>query len=378
MKQAINHRTGKPCIDVDFSLAIHNRTGKYFIGRDVIALLGDRVGSVYYGPIALPRPPTGLFGRVLGRIQHWQVTGRAGGGHLHLPPRRRGPAPLLHLDPFTVPTASLRPCDAVLCHDIGPLTHPDLFDPVISAVYHGIYAEIADVGPHIVFVSRASRDAFMARFPDARPSSARVIYPALRVEMSEVEATPLGGLVEPFLLTVGSIGSRKNQARCIVAFELSGLAAKGVRYVLCGGPEPGFDEVADLAARVSGVHLLPYVSDGELAWLYRHAIGFVLASLLEGFGIPVAEAIARGLVPIVTREGVLDEVAGPGALRVDALDEADIAAAMTRLCTMGDEERGSRRVELRASIDRFGFESFARKWLALSDDMLATRMQSAS
>ncbi len=378
MTRAIDHRAESSRIDVDFSLAIHNRTGKYFIGRDVIALLGDKIGSVYYGPLALSRPPTGLFGRVLGRIQHWQVTGRSAGGHVRWPLRHRGPAPLLHLDPFTVPTARLHSYDAVLCHDIGPLTHPDLFDPVVCAAYREIYAEIAEVGPHIVFVSQSSHDAFLSRFPAVRPSSARVIYPALRIEMSEGEAVPLRGLARPFLLTVGSIGARKNQARCIAAFERSGLAAKGVRYVLCGGPEPGFDEVVDLADRTLGVELLPYVSDGELAWLYRNATGFVLASLLEGFGIPVAEAIARGLVPIVTRDGVLDEVAGPGAVRVDALDEPAIADAMLHLWSMGDEERGRRRAALEASIDRFRYDTFAREWSALPGDMLATRLKSAS
>jgi glycosyltransferase involved in cell wall biosynthesis len=360
-------------IDVDFSLAIHNRTGKYFIGRDVLTVLGDDVGAVYYGSLVLDGPPSGLFGRALGRLQHWQVMGRTGQGGIRLPQRRRGPAPLLHLDPFTVPTTPLRPYDAVLCHDIGPLTHPELFDAPICAAYRAIYAEIANVGPHMIFVSQSSQDAFMEHFPSARPTSARVIYPALRIEIGDAAPTPVPGLAGPFLLTVGSIGARKNQARCIAAFDRSGLAAQGVRYVLCGGPEPGFDDVAERAAETPGVLLLPYVTDRELAWLYRHASGFVLASLLEGFGIPVAEAIARGLVPVVSRGGVLEEVAGPGALDVDPLDEAEIAAAMMQVSGMGREEQSRRRAELEASIERFRFEAFARGWSELPADMLATR-----
>ena len=357
-------------MDVDFTLAIHNRTGKYFIGRDVIALLGDDVGTVYYGSVPLRRPPGGIPGKVLGRVQRWQVMSRVEPHRLRWPRRPRHARPLLHLDPFTVPTVALHPSDAVLCHDIGPLTHPELFEPRVCAAYEAIYAEIADVGPHVVFVSKASEDAFHGHYPGSRLSSSRVIYPALRADITDVATAAVARLADsPYLLTVGSIGARKNQARCITAFAASGLADRGFRYVVCGGEEPGFAEVAALAGRTAGVELLPYVSDAELAWLYRNALGLVLPSLLEGFGIPVAEAIAHGLVPMVSRDGVLDEVAGPGALRVDPHDEAQIAEAMVELCTMDDEQRKPRLQLLEQSIRRFDTDSFRRGWSALFTEL---------
>jgi glycosyltransferase involved in cell wall biosynthesis len=356
-------------IDVDFSLAIHNRTGKYFIGRDVMALLGPRLGAVYYGALAMHAPPVGLFGRVLGRLQLWQIrssTGQRKRGFL----RRRSVAPLLHLDPFTVPTATLRRQDAVLCHDIGPLTHPDLFSPGVGAIYRAIYQEIAAVGPHLAFVSETTKLVFDRLFPDADPASTRVIYPMLRLEVRG-GGTPLSAIAgNPFLLTVGCIGSRKNQQRCIEAFERSGLARAGVIFVICGGPEPGADAVARRATATAGVHLLPYVTDGQLAWLYANALGFVLASLVEGFGIPVAEAIAAGLVPIVSRDSVLEEVAGPAALTVNPTDIDDIAQAMRRLCAMDDAEKRRRQGELGASIARFNPDEFASGWNSLFGDMI--------
>ncbi len=356
-------------VDVDFSLAIHNRTGKYFIGRDVIAVLAENVGCVYYGPLPLHRAPVGLGGRLLGRLQRWQVMSRIEPRRARWPRRPRNSRPLIHLDPFTVPTTDLREYDVVVCHDIGPLTHPELFDPGVCAAYHAIYAHIARVGPHAVFVSKASEEEFHSYFPGARLASSRVIYPALRVEIAHIDTPVDDHAAAPYLLTVGSIGARKNQLRCIAAFAASGLADRGFRYVVCGGEEPGFGEVAQLAARTPGVDLRAYVSDLELATLYRNARGFVLASLLEGFGIPVAEAIAHGLVPAVSSGGVLDEVAGPGAVRLDPLDERQIADAMVQLCDMDELERQARRRLLADAVSRFDVESFARGWKLLAEDV---------
>lgn len=359
-------------VDVDFSLAIHNRTGKYFIGEELFALPGLPLGDIFYWRRAAKAPPSGLTGRIIGRLQHWQVKGRTLGGPFALIPRRQPTRPLLHLDPFTVPTTQLQRRDAVLCHDLGPLTHAELFDAEVASIYRPIYDEIAAVGPHLIFVSEASREAFSTLYPLARPRTTRVIYPPMReAATSAIAEQPVSGVATPFLLTVGSIGTRKNQVRTIAAYGRSGLAEQGVALVLCGGEEPGADAVRAAAEATPGVRLLPYVSDAELSWLYGHARGFVLMSLLEGFGMPVAEAVRRGLVPLLSRGGVLREVAGPGAVDADPLDEEEIAARLHTLAMMSDTERTRRRAELAHAIERFDSAHFAEGWLAAFHDILA-------
>lgn len=357
-------------VDLDFTLAIYNRTGKYFIGVDLLEAVPDLIGRVYYGAVSLASPPGRLFGAMLGRMQYLQTRAhvRRSGWML---PRRNTRRVLLHMDPFTVGSVRLREEDVVLCHDIGPITHPDLFDDPVCEAYRAIYREVAEVRPHIVFVSRASQKAFHHFYPDVPASRSRVIYPAIRARRSVASSMPASLGDGAFLLTVGSIGRRKNQLTCIRAFAASGLAERGVRYVLCGSREPGWEEAVDAAERTPGVLLLPYVSDAELAWLYEHASGLILASRLEGFGMPVAEAIAHGLVPAVTRGSVLEEVAGPGALLVDDGDEASIAEALVRLVEMDPAERRDRVARLRASIDRFGPEKFGREWRAELEHVLA-------
>jgi glycosyltransferase involved in cell wall biosynthesis len=163
-------------------------------------------------------------------------------------------------------------------------------------------------------------------------------------------------------LTVGSIGTRKNQLRSIQAFAASGLVDKGFAYVICGGPEPGADNVMALGRDTKGVILPGYVNDEELRWLYRNAKGFVLPSLLEGFGLPAAEAINYGLVPLLAPGGALQEVAGEGAVYAHPLDTADVAAGMRKLAEMTNEERDVRLRQLRSSIERFSVENAVAGW----------------
>lgn len=350
--------------DVDFSLALHNRTGKYYIGRDLLAEHGRFFRNVYYWRVAAPSPPAGVAARVLGRLLLIEDAARRR-PWLSRPGRFRSSLPMVHLDPSTVIHARLNSQDVVVCHDLGPVTHPDLFSRDVTALYQRAYREIAEARPRIVCVSQASLDAFRGLYGDLPDQ--RVIYPSIRTEVHSGAGEPVEGVGGPYFLTVGSIGRRKNQAGSIAAFARSGLAGQGWSYVLCGGREPGYEEVAALAASTQGVKLLPYVSDAQLSWLYRHAAGFVLMSRLEGFGIPVAEAVARGLVPLVSAGTVLEEVAGAGALTADPDDLASMSDGLARLARMGDEDRRRRHAALALSVTRFTHEAFAAAWLQLLD-----------
>ncbi len=355
--------------DVDFSLAMHNRTGKYFIGRDLLDVARDLLGDIHYYRFVREDAPHGLIAKVICRIQgyHTRLNARAGAsGHALRPADRR---PILHLEPYTVLTRRLRREDAVVIHDAGPITHPELFERRLNPAYARIFDELAAIGPHLIFVSIASQREFERLYPQCRPASSRVLYPAMRTDIARHTPRPVANVGARFLLTTGSLGDRKNQARAIAAFGESDLAEQGVQYVLCGAREPGAEKVAEIAARTPGVLLLSYVSDEELNWLYGMASGFVLPSLLEGFGIPLAEAVQHGAVPLVTADSVLEEVAGEGAVTCDALSTASIAAGMVRLIDMTDRERQARLVLLRTAIMRFTMEKFRTDWRQALTDM---------
>lgn len=345
--------------NVEFSSALHNRTGKFYIGRDIIDDQSDLIDKVYYWRVAASTPPTGLAAKLLGRalgVDQMLV-------EKNMMPhafRFKSTLPLLHIDPFTVLHTRLTPRDAVLCHDLGPLTHPDLFDASVADLYRKTYEKIAQDRPRLVFVSKATADAFTRLY--GKPAEGRVIYPPLRDDLQAQAQTAVRNTTERYLLTVGSVGRRKNQLRAIQAYAKSGLAERGVGYVLCGSREPGSDDVAKLAEQTPGVQLLSHITDEELVSLYRNASGFVLVSLLEGFGVPVAEAIAQGLVPLVSEDSVLGEVAGDGALLADPLDIDAIANGMIALVDMQKDEGDRRRALLFGSIARFTRSHFAAEW----------------
>jgi glycosyltransferase involved in cell wall biosynthesis len=120
------------------------------------------------------------------------------------------------------------------------------------------------------------------------------------------------------------------------------------------------------------VRLLEWVSGAELEGLWALAEGFVFPSLYEGFGLPVLEAMARGVPVACSDASSLPEVAGEAALLFDPHDTSAIAAALGRL--LGD---GALRERLRAAgLERareFTWERTARLTLASYARVLGSR-----
>jgi glycosyltransferase involved in cell wall biosynthesis len=358
-------------VDVDFSLALNDRTGKLFLGRDIIAALGERVGQVRYGRWRR-FPRTDFMRRVAGRLTHDETRARVFRSRpAALLPRTRDRHSTLHLDPLSVVRHRLEQRDVVLCHDVGPVSHPPYFAPGVEELYLRAFAEMRDAKPHMVFVSKTSQAEFHARYGTDFPSST-VIYIPTRPGMAAGEDRKPQSVDGPFLLTVGSIGDRKNQVRSIEAFAQSGLAEEGWRYVLIGGREPGADKVLELAARTPGVVMPGYADDAELRWLYRHAKGFVLMSLLEGFGMPVIEAANFGLPCLVSESGILTEIGGPAMLKADPLDPASIAKGMRNLAAMSDAERSERNDRTAEHLRLFEREPILDQWRGLIDRIAET------
>ncbi len=82
-------------------------------------------------------------------------------------------------------------------------------------------------------------------------------------------------------------------------------------------------------SRPNQIHLLGFISDSELAWLYGHAAAFVFPSRYEGFGLPVLEAMQAGCPVVAYNNSSIPEVAGQAALLVK--DGASIVPAIRRV-----------------------------------------------
>jgi glycosyltransferase involved in cell wall biosynthesis len=359
------NRMAKQAFVADFSLSLINRSGAYYVCRDVVERLAPFFLAIRYWRLFLEREPRGLRRKLLGRAMLFELN------HLRSAeafPRSRAPvksgAITLFFDPLYVLRTSLKREDVVLCHDVGPLTHPELFDSGTVELYRLAYARIGAVGPGMVFVSQASRSAFRRmvagnfRFQQVIP-----LYVRAPLAGGEVEAP--AGIRTPFLLTVAGLERRKNHRRIIAAFAASGLRERGYSYVFCGPRGNSAAEVGALAMSTPAVHALGYLTDPQLRWLYRHASGFILPSLLEGFGLPALEAAQHELVSVVSAGGAQEEAAGKGAILVDPAATADIARGMRQLVEMPRCERHERVALLRAQAATLSQDRYLAEWADL-------------
>jgi glycosyltransferase involved in cell wall biosynthesis len=125
------------------------------------------------------------------------------------------------------------------------------------------------------------------------------------------------------VLGVSTLEPRKNLPALVAAFAL--LRRRHPELTLALAGLEGWER-EPLAAE--GVRLLGFVSDDELARLYRGASAFAYPSRFEGFGIPVVEALASGVPTVSSSHPSLDEASGEAALRADPDDPEDFAAAL--------------------------------------------------
>jgi glycosyltransferase involved in cell wall biosynthesis len=324
---------------LDASLSLINRTGAHYLAEELCRALdvSDQVVIRRWRLVGKPLPPA-FMRKVFGRLMLKELT--------LLPDTTRWlwpePANLslrrIFLDPLYVLRSRLGSSDIVLCHDIGPITHPHLYDVGTKEMYSAAYAKVVPVRPGIVFVSDASRGAFEANY-GTQFRFMRVIPPLVRESTATGETKPVPGIVKPFFLTVGTLERRKNQAAAIRGFVESNLHARGFNYVLCGARGMGASEIDAMVKQTPGVQVLGYVSDAQLRWLYREATAFVLPSLLEGFGMPALEAARHGLIPILSRNSALTEAVGDHGIPVNPESPTEIADAMRYVAGLTPEQR---------------------------------------
>lgn len=134
-----------------------------------------------------------------------------------------------------------------------------------------------------------------------------------------------------YLCTVGRLEPRKNHVNLLRAYAL--LPTPRLPLVVVGqrdaGSEPIFTTLKELGLERE-VRFLSKVPDLGVPALIRHAAVFVYPSFAEGFGMPVAEAMASGVPVVTSSTTALPEVAGDASLTADPHDPAAIARAITR------------------------------------------------
>ena len=246
---------------------------------------------------------------------------------------------LIHSNNYSCPPGLKQARLVYTLYDLSFLEYPDLtteenrgkcFEGVFSA---SIYADF------IVSISDYSRKKFLEIFPHYPEKRIRVTPLGSRF-LSEKTGRDQGHALEglragEFWLAVGTLEPRKNLRRLLRAFSDYARQSNSPRpLAIAGGKgwlEQDLKEFIQALDLSNHVLILGYVSDQELAWLYRNCFCFVYPSLYEGFGLPVLEAMGQGAAVITSNGTSLPEVAGDAAHYIDPFDEHGMTEAFLKL-----------------------------------------------
>ncbi|MEO8275706.1 MAG: glycosyltransferase family 1 protein, partial [Thermoanaerobaculia bacterium] len=255
---------------------------------------------------------------------------------LHLPRRlARGDIDLFWSPLLTLPTRLPVPAIVTL-HDLAVLHHPETLTWRIRASLLPFLDGSVRRADRIITVSNSVAREIAVQWPDAAART-EVIWngvddafiPASAAEIAAIR-TRLA-LPERYILFVGTIEPRKNLGLLLDAWETLRLAQPETPALLIVGPDGWASAETQRRIRrleAHGLRRLGHLPRPDLIAVLQAATIFVFPSLYEGFGLPLAEAMACGVPVMAADRSSLPEVVGNAGMLFDPEDEADLAAAL--------------------------------------------------
>ncbi len=275
-------------------------------GQDVVERLGAEHPQMGY--VAVPWPES----RPACRVAWEQVMLPSLLRKLHID--------VLHSPANVLPELLPRTCTGIVTlHDLAFLRFPHVLTRAKRLYHRSFTMRSLQRATMIITVSESSRqDAIeLAGIPTER---VQTVYPCIDERFSKViEEKEIAtfrqqqGLTGGFFLYLGTLEPRKNLIRLIEAYaRLRKEYSIAEKLVIAGGRGWLYDAILEKVQTQglgSEVILPGFVADEEQALWYHAASAFVYPSLYEGFGLPVAEALACGTPVVTSNVSSLPEVA---------------------------------------------------------------------
>jgi glycosyltransferase involved in cell wall biosynthesis len=285
---------------------------------------------------------------------------------------------VIHANNFWCPVQLAESRLVYTCYDLGFMADPRWTTEANRVgCFEGMFRS-AIAADWVVAISASSRASYLRAFPHFPEERIRVIHPCSRFADASSEGhrpKSMGDIrAGGFWLSVGTIEPRKNQARLAQAYaRYLALGGAAMPLVLAGGAGwlmEGFERQLEELGIGARVVMTGYVSDDELAWLYRNCYANLYPSLYEGFGLPILEGMQFGAATVSSDSTSMPEVAGDAAILVPPEDVEGWARAMLRLgADRGERDRLAAAARSRAA--RFDRKASAAALLSLYEEALA-------
>src|SRR5690349_12555574 len=205
------------------------------------------------------------------------------------------------------------------------------------------------------------------RLLNLAPERIEVIYSGVANAFFHVPAAEVNrvrgkyGLARPYVLFVGTIEPRKNLGSLLDAWQSIPPSTKLEFDLVLAGPEGwGKSDVMARARTTGGVRYIAYVPEADLPGVTAGATVFAYPSLYEGFGFPVAQAMAAGAPVLTCNVSSLPEITGESAVLVDPNSTAEIGAGLQTLL-LSEALRRRSAAEGRRRAERFPWEECTRR-----------------
>ncbi|HEY7476772.1 MAG TPA: glycosyltransferase family 1 protein [Actinomycetota bacterium] len=249
----------------------------------------------------------------------------------------QSPLDLVHHVANTIPQVRTRPA-VVTIHDLQPFVRPHDFGAT-KGVYLRARLRAAARRARVVmtpseYVRRQVLDRFDLDDERVLTVPAPIVMPALSDADPNGPSSPVPEVAEPFFLYPAITHPHKNHAMLVRAFARVAADRPDVALVLTGGAGTREDAVrADVARRGLGgrVRRLGRIPRPALDALLGRAAALTFPSRHEGYGLPVAEAMALGCPVLASDAGALPEVLGDAGVLLDPDDDGAWAEAMLRI-----------------------------------------------
>lgn len=283
---------------------------------------------------------------------------------------------LLHSVALTAPLRT-RAVNVVTLADVTWLIAPDAGEATTTRIWRAVVPPVARRADRLIALSEAGAEHIVEylRVPRERIDIVPLAA-GTRTRSAPTSAAELRARLQlgegPVILTVSAKKIHKNLERLVRAMVAVVQRWPEAMLVMPGNPTAHEQELRELASTLgiaANVVFPPYVDSPDLEGLYALARCFVFASINEGFGIPILEAMGRGVPVACSAVSALPEVAGDAAryfdptsvpaiaeALIEVLDDRDLAARLT--------DRGRRREAQFTwqATARGTLESYARAW----------------